>query len=185
MSAIALGMNLFLAVLLLAALFVGWRLERRLRGLRDSHTLFARAVGDLDGAVGRAQAGLSELREATDEAIDLLGGRLARAREASDRLEKAIADAERGASRVSERGPDPAFAPLRMGRAPEARPEARVTAGAEARTEALAPTNLKGLMELAELARPDTGIGIVKMPPRAPARPAFDDDLFEDVSKRA
>jgi hypothetical protein len=173
MSAIALGMNLFLAVLLLAALFVGWRLERRLRGLRDSHTLFARAVGDLDGAVGRAQAGLSELREATDEAIDLLGGRLARAREASDRLEKAIADAERGASRVSERGPDPAFAPLRMGRAPEAR------------TEALAPTNLKGLMELAELARPDTGIGIVKMPPRAPARPAFDDDLFEDVSKRA
>lgn len=178
MSAIALGMNLFLAVLLLAALFVGWRLERRLRGLRDSHTLFARAVGDLDGAVGRAQAGLSELREATDEAIDLLGGRLARAREASDRLEKAIADAERGASRVPERGPDPAFAPLRMGRAPDAR-------GAEARTDALAPTNLKGLMELAELARPDTGIGIVKMPPRAPARPAFDDDLFEDVSKRA
>ena len=170
---------------ILAALFVGWRLERRLRGLRDSHTLFARAVGDLDGAVGRAQAGLSELREATDEAIDLLGGRLARAREASDRLEKAIADAERSASRaperLTERAAEPAFAPLRMGRSPEARPEPQVAA----RTEALAPTNLKGLMELAELARPDTGIGVVKMPQRPAARPAFDDDLFDDVSKRA
>lgn len=181
MSAIALGMNLFLAVLLLAALFVGWRLERRLRGLRDSHTLFARAVGDLDGAVVRAQSGLSELREATDEAIDLLGGRLTRAREASDRLEKAIADAERTAARGPERSPDPAFAPLRMGRAAEARPEART----ETRADALAPTNLKGLMELAELARPDTGIGVVKMQPRPVTRPAFDDDLFDDVSKRA
>lgn len=48
MSVVALAMNGFLAVLLIAALIFGWRLERRLKALRDSHEGFAKAVADLD-----------------------------------------------------------------------------------------------------------------------------------------
>ena len=48
MSVTAIALNGFLAVLLLVALGVGWRLERRLKALRDSHEGFAKAVADLD-----------------------------------------------------------------------------------------------------------------------------------------
>ena len=50
MSLVAISMNLLLAVLLAAALVMGWRLNRRLKALRDSHEGFAQAVADLDAA---------------------------------------------------------------------------------------------------------------------------------------
>jgi hypothetical protein len=154
MNAIALGMNLFLAVLLLAALAMGWRLERRLRGVRDSQAMFVKAVADLDAATGRAHAGLAELRAATDEAIDLLGGRIVRAKEAAERLDRSLGEAERLT------GPRPA---------PAAAPQRPVQYGA--RDEALAPTSLRGLLDLAE--------GRPAVPRPAPrARPMADEDLF-------
>jgi hypothetical protein len=79
MSLIAFAMNGFLAVLLIAALVFGWRLERRLKSLRDSHEGFAKAVADLDNAAARAEQGLADLRAATDEAAETLAVRIERA----------------------------------------------------------------------------------------------------------
>ena len=88
MSPISLSLDLLLMVLLMAALGFGWRLERRLRGLRESHVDFANAVADLDRAAQRAETGLAQLRQATDEAVDLLAGRIEKARELTAKLEK-------------------------------------------------------------------------------------------------
>jgi hypothetical protein len=79
MSLVAFAMNGFLAVLLIAALVFGWRLERRLKNLRDSHEGFAKAVADLDHAAARAEQGLADLRAATDEAAETLAVRIERA----------------------------------------------------------------------------------------------------------
>ena len=80
MSDIALIMNALLGALLVGALFVGWRLESRLKALKASHQSFAQAVADLDRAAGRAEQGLADLRAATDEAADSLAGRIERAK---------------------------------------------------------------------------------------------------------
>lgn len=93
MSVIAIGMNLLLAGLLAAALGMGWRLNRRLRVLRDSHEGFTRAVADLDVAAQRAEQGLADLRAATDEATDLLADRIEKARVLAQKLEMLTARA--------------------------------------------------------------------------------------------
>ena len=93
MSLVAISMNLLLAVLLAAALLMGWRLNRRLKALRDSHEGFAQAVAELDAAARRAEQGLADLRAATDEAAETLGDRVNEARQLSTRLERQIRDA--------------------------------------------------------------------------------------------
>lgn len=110
MSLIPIILNVLLAVLLIAALLVGWRLERRLKELRQSHLGFAKAVQELDVAALRAQAGLDQLRIAADEAGDVLGDRLIRAREMSEKLQSMIATAQK-ASEVRRPAPE---APLRV-----------------------------------------------------------------------
>src|ERR1700748_1065216 len=94
MSDIGLIMNALLGVLLVGALFLGWRLEGRLKALRASHQSFARAGGDLDRAAQRAEQGRADLRAATDEAADTLAARIDRAGHLAGRLEKLTADAE-------------------------------------------------------------------------------------------
>ena len=64
MSLIALGLDILLVGLLLAALAVGLRLNKRLKALRDSQAGFASAVRDLDAAALRAEQGLADLRAA-------------------------------------------------------------------------------------------------------------------------
>lgn len=103
MSLIALAMNLFLALLLLAALGFGIRLNGRLKALRDGQLDFAGAVADLDRAAQRAEKGLAELRIATDEALELLAGRIEKARELANRLETHTAGAARPIERAPER----------------------------------------------------------------------------------
>jgi len=88
MSIIAVGLNLLLAVLLALALFMGWRLNGRLKALRASHEGFARAVGELNAAARRAEQGLAELRGASDEASALLGERIEKAQALAARLER-------------------------------------------------------------------------------------------------
>jgi hypothetical protein len=100
MSIIPIVLNLTLGALLIAALGLGWRLERRLKGLRDSHESFAKAVDDLDRAATRAEQGLADLRAATDEAAETLAVRIERAKSLAARLENAV-----------ERAPAPAPAP--------------------------------------------------------------------------
>lgn len=90
MSAVAIVMNLILSSLLLAALVFGWRLERRLKALKDSHDSFARAVADLDTAAARAEQGLADLRAATDEAAETLSDRIEAAKALSARLERGV-----------------------------------------------------------------------------------------------
>ena len=95
MSPVALGLDILLVVLLLAALAVGVRLNRRLSALREGHQGFAKAVAELDSAAARAEAGLAHLRAAADETHDQLLTRIETARGLIGRLETASALAER------------------------------------------------------------------------------------------
>jgi len=99
MSIIGIGLNLLLACLLGAALAMGWRLNKRLQALRDSHDGFATAVRELNAAAERAEQGLADLRAATDEATDALGDRIHKGRELVQKLERLIDQAPKGAAR--------------------------------------------------------------------------------------
>ena len=113
MSDIGLIMNALLGVLLIGALFLGWRLEGRLRALRTSHQSFTKAVEDLDRAAARAEQGLADLRAATDDAAETLAARIDRAGHLALRLEKLTADAEGVHTRLvaAPRHPAPRPAP--------------------------------------------------------------------------
>jgi hypothetical protein len=98
---ISIGLNLILGVLLFCALLLGLRLERKLRGLRDSHADFAKAVGELDQAAGRTEQGLAALRAGAETAKTEVASRIDQARIACQRLEKLVADADRAADRLA------------------------------------------------------------------------------------
>ena len=93
MSFAAFTLNGLLCLLLFAALAVGWRLERRLKALRDSHEGFAKAVAELDAAALKAERGLADLRAATDEAAETLAGRIEAAKRLAQRLDNAMSAA--------------------------------------------------------------------------------------------
>ena len=157
MSNVGLILNLLLAVLLVATLVMGWRLNRRLAALRDSHEGFALAVRELDGAAARAEQGLADLRAATDEAIDVLGDRIEKGRGLALKLERLI-DQAPAATRTYELSA-------------RSRPEAADDGVAEQR--------LGALLAAAREVRPPRA----KAPARTGARgrPALDDELFEDL----
>lgn len=108
MSVIGLVLNLLLAGLLAAALAMGWRLNKRLKGLRDSHDSFAVAVRELNAAAERAEQGLADLRAATDEAVDALADRIEKGRALAAKLERLILQAPQGGRAASEPQIDPA-----------------------------------------------------------------------------
>jgi ABC-type transporter Mla subunit MlaD len=158
MSAIAIGMNLMLAGLLTVALVMGYRLNARLKALRESHEGFARAVADLDAAAARAEQGLADLRAATDEAHDALADRIEKARTLTAKLDRQLQAA-------------PSFA----GRAAEPVSETDV----ERVTQ-----RLGSLLSAAREPRPQRETP--RREPVAPrARPTFDDDLFDAPAERA
>ncbi|HUO21038.1 MAG TPA: DUF6468 domain-containing protein [Caulobacteraceae bacterium] len=94
MSPIALILNLSLGALLIGAMILGQRLDKRLRALRDSHNSFFKAVSELDHAADRTQAGLNELKAAAEDARNDLAGRINAAHALSDRLSKLLAEAD-------------------------------------------------------------------------------------------
>lgn len=108
MSLIGVVLNVLLIALVLAALFVGWRLNRKLNALRSSQEGFVKAVAELDQAAMRAELGLDTLRRTTHEAQSDLTERLDEAHELVRRLERITAagqggrDAARGAERRVE-----------------------------------------------------------------------------------
>ena len=160
MSAIAIGLNLMLAGLLAAALMMGYRLNGRLKALRESHEGFAKAVAELDAAAARAEQGLADLRAATDEAHDALADRIEKARALTAKLDRQLQGAPAAAGRaepVAEE--DVERVTQRLGSllsaARDRRPE-REPAPTSARRQA-AP---------------------------APSRPVFDDDLFDQPAER-
>jgi hypothetical protein len=180
MSLIGLAMNLLLAGLLVAALGMGWRLNRRLKALRDSHDGFATAVAELNTAAARAEQGLADLRAATDEAVDILGERIEKGRTLASRLERLIDHAEvpvRAAAQTqaSVQADDP-VAERRLGAllaaAREMRPE-RVMPPLRAQPERSPAERYLAERLQAERQRPN--------PRPAPrSRLTVEDDLFDD-----
>jgi len=175
MTLAALALNIFLAVLLIVALAFGWRLERRLKALRDSHDGFAKAVADLDQAAARAEQGLADLRAATDEASETL----------ADRIERATILA----AKLDERIHRPLVTPPPA--APSAPLVARSEPGAPKTDRRLKAEDFERLLEREAKARPPGAAGRAEPEPSPPpARPSapketprsrarVDDDLFE------
>lgn len=102
MSVATIIMNIVLMGLLVAALWFGTRLDKKLKALRGAHEGFAKAVADLDQAAIRAHVSLKELKANGDESQELLHGRIVAARELllkletqAGRVDKAQADMER------------------------------------------------------------------------------------------
>lgn len=171
MSFVAIAMNALLAILLIVALGFGWRLERRLKALRDSHAGFAKAVADLDSAAARAEQGLADLRAATDEASETL----------ADRIERATALA----AKLDERLNRPMVTP------PPATPSAPAVSRHEPQEpkadrrlkaedfERLLEREAKATRSVDPVARPTpvSRPSVAKETPRSRAR--VDDDLFE------
>jgi hypothetical protein len=93
-----------LMLLLVAALGYGVRLEKKLSALRAGQLAFAGAVNDLNAAAGRAQAALSDLRAAGEDA-DLLHDRIIKARTLKNELETMMARMERAERQVENRAP--------------------------------------------------------------------------------
>ncbi len=166
MSLIAISLNLILCLLLVCALAYGIRLERRLKAIRDGQLAFGKAAADLDAAAERARAGLAELRATTDESTDLLGGRIARAREAAERLERATSRAEA----VPSFAPAPATAPAMFTDpiAPEMAPEGGLSALLARLKASEGPAPVQ-----AEAAQDDR--------PQRSFKPRVDEDLFDDA----
>jgi len=176
MSLIAIGMNVLLAGLLVAAMVVGVRLNRRLKALRDSHDGFEAAVRELNLAATRAEQGLADLRAATDEATDLLSDRIEKGRALATKLEKLVA-----AAPELPRAAHPERAPRAM---PSVAPPPR-----EASTEdrlgallAMARSRLAAEREVPaeRTPQPEPLVGRPALPGRR-LQPAVDDDLFEDA----
>jgi hypothetical protein len=172
MSAAGLILNLLLAVLLISALGMGWRLNQRLKALRDSHDGFARAVRDLNDAAARAEQGLADLRAASDEALDVLSEQISKGRQLSVKLQQQISQAPQ---MPAARAPEPRYAELRHEDEPE--------------DHGAAERRLGALLAAAREARPERVVR-ADPPERAPrreppppvARPRFtvDDDIFDD-----
>jgi len=167
MSLVALAMNGLLILLLGAALVMGLRLNSRLKAVRDGQVAFTGAVAALDAATARAQQGLAELRAATDETLELLGGRIVRAREATERLDAALARAADLPLQTPIRAEPMAAAPSQP-----SRPGASGPMGLQA---------LLARLEAEPLAKPEPEAPqIARRPPTRPA--SVDDDLFVDGS---
>ena len=90
MTLVPIILDVVLGALLVGALLLGMRLDKRLKGLRDSHAGFAQAVADLDRAAMRAEQGLADLRAATDEAAEVLAARIEKAKTLSMKLDTQI-----------------------------------------------------------------------------------------------
>jgi Domain of unknown function (DUF6468) len=180
MSLIGLAMNLLLATLLLAALVMGARLNRRLKALRDSHDGFATAVAELNTAAARAEQGLADLRAATDEAVDMLADRIDKGRSLAMKLERLVEHAgvpQRGVASAPAAIPDDPVAERRLG--------ALLAAAREMRPERVMPPLRPEIRAEARVQAPSHAAAQdddLRMPPRprAPVGRAADDDLFDD-----
>lgn len=166
MSIVAIGLNLLLAGLLSAALWMGYRLNVRLKALRDSHEGFAKAVAELDAAAARAEQGLADLRAATDEATDALADRIEKARALTAKLD-----------RLTHERPAPAAAAQPAPRLRPVRDDLDLDADVERVTHRLGSL-LSGARE--PRPRPEPERFVRRDPPPARQRPRFEDELFAE-----
>jgi hypothetical protein len=189
MSVVGLIMNLLLTGLLVAALTVGFRLNRRLKVLRDSHDGFEAAVRELNLAAARAEQGLADLRAATDEAVDLLADRIEKGRALAAKLERQTDKLEKLAAnppplRPRQAADDP-MAERRLGAllaaAREARPERLSAPPQRSAAETFARPAPPPAAETAAAApRPQSAIEIYAERAAQARRRSLDDELFAD-----
>lgn len=194
MSVVSIGMNLLLAGLLVAAMVVGIRLNKRLKALRDSHEGFEAAVRELNLAAVRAEQGLADLRAATDEAVDMLSDRIEKGRALAAKLEKLVASAPE-----LPRTAAPDRAPPRAGRGiPPVTPAPRGSASEErlmtllsmARSRLAAEEAARDQAQPQRAPRFEAAVDDEPAPARAAAAarrlmPTPDDDLFDDAPRSA
>jgi ABC-type transporter Mla subunit MlaD len=178
MDVVTITMDLLLATLLVAALAYGFKLERKLKALRDSQAGFAEAVRSLDTAASRAEAGLETLRLTTDAAHDELHDRILKARELKAELDKLIDRAER----VQAAAPPPAPeierpAPSDYGRQRLAESRLNEDRPAPFPTPAQRPERPRSLPAAMTKGR--------DAPAKRPADRGLDEDLFETAAPRA
>lgn len=178
MSLIAIAMNLLLAALLVAAMAVGLRLNRRLKALRDSHEGFEAAVRELNLAATRAEQGLADLRAATDEATDLLSDRIEKGRTLAAKLERLVS-----AAPEAPRAPTPErISPRPM---PSVVPAARAESSEDrlGKLLAMARSRIDAEAARAPVPAPESPEPLVGRPtlPGRRIAPAADEDLFEDA----
>jgi hypothetical protein len=157
MNPVVLSLEGLLAVLLGATLFMGLKLERKLKALRNSQAGFATAVRDLDTAAARTEAGLDALRYATEGARDVLIQRMEAAQAMALRLEELTAEAETAAMRAQAAAEtaDKTQERIASAAAAQAAAAAASAAAAEARAmprlETYAPQAAAPRLPLAEL----------------------------------
>jgi hypothetical protein len=115
MSPVALGLDILLIGLLLTALALGLRLNKRLKALRAGQASFVTAVGELNQAAARAEGALVALKAASENAHDVLLTRIETARALALKLEAAAAAAEtaRAVAKTASLQPAPPLAPQR------------------------------------------------------------------------
>ena len=178
---VVIGMNLLLGGLLVAAMIVGLRLNKRLKALRDSHEGFETAVMHLNLAAQRAEQGLADLRAATDEATDMLSDRIEKGRALATKLERLVA--------AGPELPRAAAAPERsqsrgLGSMPPVTPPSRPNVAEERLGALLAMARARlAEQEAAPAPPPVAAEPLVGRPPLPGRRitSMLDDDLFEDA----
>ena len=177
MSPVSLTLDLLLAGLLLITLIFGLRLDKRLKTLNASQAEFQAAIADLDRAAARAETGLAELRGAMDEAVDLLGGRIDKARELAAKLETLTEQAQSASQRATSGLV--ATAPERRSPLDRAwsRPAERAAAPHATRNDPEPPLTLTRHDAL-QARRP-----VAAPPPRS--RAMVDDELFDGPRRQA
>ena len=97
---IGIVLDVLLGSLLLAAIVVGLRLEKRLRALREGQADFAKAVSELNNAAAKTEASLAEVRSATLQAQTTLADHTQDARAAAAKLELQASAALAAAQRL-------------------------------------------------------------------------------------
>jgi hypothetical protein len=198
MSPVVIALDLLLVSLLVLTLVLGVRLNGRLKGLKQSHAGFEKAVVELNQAAARAEAGLAALRETSSEAHDALLERIDIARALTTRLERATFQAEKAAEAVVKAKADlPAPAPLHaaaasraqtpsvpmssslatiaaiVGDVPRTETRGPETRGPETRGPEMRATEIRGAVMRGGDALA-AGAGSARR-----ARSTFDEDLFE------
>ncbi|MBR9825807.1 MAG: hypothetical protein GYB36_08395 [Alphaproteobacteria bacterium] len=93
------------AALLLVAVVMCWRVDRRLNALKSGQDGVRESVIALNDATDRARAALAALERATTQSGDVLEQRVAEARKLTDELQFVSGRADRTVENASRRAP--------------------------------------------------------------------------------
>lgn len=137
MTLASLAFEALICVLLIAAAVMCWRVDRRLRALRDGQDGLKDTIGALNDAVDRARASLAALDRAAKDQGARLKSEVEQARKLADELRFLTDEGEVRAERAEARGRRERAAPARPAPAQPLPPETAEDAVARRRLDAL------------------------------------------------